>query len=1233
MASKRSQTNREWDSFRPDIERMFSKEMMKLEDIVAWLGQHGFHTNKNKLAYKLNTTWKLRQRAPRGQAGEYWKAASELVMSRQRNGDPATGSLVGGNGQRMRLRNLQRQIRRNVIETHLSNFGPSLQSHTGLSLTLRSPTPERVEFHIRWPSNLPWLASAVQKLQIRADANSQASWPVFHAFPPEAFNLASDELGNAQARKQAVQNLASQIPEEEGDALRRAQVVLSDRTPEALAEALKLLVFKLSNGFINLRGELGSRDLKIFNFLVYLLDHLGITKTPIKLRHEDFTMRAFRDTLYKGIFLSLWTTPLDLLSEVLFDYDKICSAVEWLLRSGQSANTTMDLSTVSRGNGLNIALCLSMGKLANILLDHGVEPLHDHGQSIVFNQIDLHPLFLAVFCLNVLDEATLERIENYGLPHDNLKFDELHPVTMQPRSRTPMMFILDKLSEDHGFSIVQYLFEHVDSSNGVPYREVVNWSDLLVHASFSGRTSILEFLLSRYHLIPHHGHSTIHEFVNLPTKSGITALCAATASKLNSAQTCQILLQNGATVEPQETPSKFQHPLELLLHHYEARGRASRSFVVEYEQTKDLKLFITSNVDLYHPDHPGPSWNEVDLRSMVVEQGHDIPPELVDIAMGLLDVGLLSLILELDPKIRGHNLPSIYNIPKPPLGSDFIYPSTKTKISRREIARLLFEAGAPSSPGDAVLAAFHGDWDLVTRILEYYPTNGSKDLQASIDDWENPVTILEAALLSGSRSVAEKAFTLNPSQFSAGALCAATLEASTSNDHSMVRSLLNNRDKQYPIERSEACMAMTAIGIAAYKGSWELLRLLKAHLPWSKQAFIPDHSTIRTTLRNFPQKLSEFWHSDIEGDAQVFAFKSEMEIFNLFANDHILIPSTLSLLIEEGMEHRIQSLARLGYRVQALPHEYIQPHGCSPLHQAIDKDSASLVQACLDLGLDINGCYQGTVDGIWGSNTACTPLAYSILENRLDIANLLIKNGAYIHSIGNGWYGVTPLQAASSKIELGMAMKLLQLGADTNSPGSYRDSKCALECAASHGRLDMVALLLLNGTDTQNTGRLSYIRAILRASYGGYTQVYELLRSHRPWDATDEELFEHEDLLDGRMLPDGISETTTYDEWKATLESREGASELSASSEEVSGPASKQFMDEDAPTSSALAEDGENAMDVSHPEGVWTVLDDQDLHEKAIVSQTGLVKDVYWGSDVIEGSSSTLTLEELDARI
>lgn len=44
MASKRSQTNREWDSFRPDIERMFSKEMMKLEEIVAWLGEHGFHT-------------------------------------------------------------------------------------------------------------------------------------------------------------------------------------------------------------------------------------------------------------------------------------------------------------------------------------------------------------------------------------------------------------------------------------------------------------------------------------------------------------------------------------------------------------------------------------------------------------------------------------------------------------------------------------------------------------------------------------------------------------------------------------------------------------------------------------------------------------------------------------------------------------------------------------------------------------------------------------------------------------------------------------------------------------------------------------------------------------------------------------------------------------------------------------------------------------------------------------
>ena len=952
-------------------------------------------------------------------------------------------------------------------------------------------------------------------------------------------------------------------------------------------------------------------------------------------------MRAFRDTLYKGIFQSMLTASLDRLSEVQFDYDKVCSAVEWLLRSGQSANTTMHTSSGRLGNGLNIALCLSMGKLANILLDHGVEPMHDHGRWIVFDQIDLHPLFLAVSCLNVLDEATatLERIENYGLPHDNLKFDELHPVTMQPMSRTPMMFILDKLPEDHGFSIVQYLFEHVDSSNGVPYREVVNWSDLLVYASFSGRASILEFLLSRYHLIPHHGHSTIHEFVNLPTKSGITALCAATASKLNSAQTCQILLQNGATVEPQETPSKFQHPLELLLHHYKARGRASRSFVVEYEQTKDLKLFITSNVDLYHPDHPSPSWNEIDLRSMVMEQGHDIPPEMVDIAMGLFDVGLLSLILESDPKIRGHNLPSIYNIPKPPLGPHYwdYLASTETKSSRRDMARLLFKAGAPSSPGDAVLAAFHGDWDLVTRILESDPTNGSKDLQASIDDWENPVTILEAALLSGSRSVAEKVFALNPSQFSAGALCAATLEASTSNDNSMVRSLLNNRDKQYPMERSEACMAMTAIGIAAYKGSWELLQLLKAHLPWSKQAFIPDHSTIRWTLRNIPRKLLEFWHSGIEGDAQVFAFESEINIFNLFANDHILMLSTLSLLIEEGMEHRIQSLARLGYRVQVLPHEYIQPHGWSPLHQAIDTNSASLVQVCLDLGLDINGCYQGITSEDWQLsevvNIVNTPLAHSILKNKLEIANLLINNGACIHRIGNGWSGVTPLQAASRMVELGMAMKLLRLGADPNSPGSYMNPERALELAASCGRLDMVALLLLNGTDTQSTGRLSYIQAARRALDKGCTQVYELLRSHRPWDAADEEIFNSGSIMYFRPPPDGVSKTTTYDEWEASLESREGAPELSAGFEEVGSSGSEQFVDGDAPRSSALAEDAENAMDISYPEGVWTGLDDQPSHEKATVSQKGLVTDAYWGPDVIEGSTSTLTWEELEARI
>ncbi|KAK8108306.1 ankyrin [Apiospora kogelbergensis] len=1102
MSSKRSQRNREWYSFRPDIERMFIKEGRRLEDIVAWLEEHGFHTTKSTLANKLNKAWKLRKRAPRGQAFEHWKATGKLFTSLQQNGDPTTGSLVCGNGQRMRIQNLERQIRRNVIETHLSNFGLTggLQSHTGLSLTFRPPTPKQVEFHIRWPSNLPWLVSAVQKLQIRTDTYSQASGPVLHIFPPEAFNLTSDELSNARSRKQAVQNLASQIPEEEGDALRRAQVVLSDRTAEALAEALKLLVFKLSNGFIKLLGKLELKDLKIFNFLVYLLDHLGITKTPIKLPHEDFTMRAFRDTLYKGIFLSLWTASLDRFTQVQFDYNK---------------------------------------------------------------------------------------------------FVELQSVKGYPVWMTPMMFILDTLSEDHGFSIVQYLFEHVDSSYGFPYRDVVNWSSLLLYASFSGRTSILEFLLSRYHIIPHQGHSTIHEFVNIRTERGITPLCAA-AAKLNSTQTCQILLRNGATDKPEEDYfssalcmarwRRCQDTIELLLHHNKAQGWNYVSPVASKHDDwpNPIEQFIWSMISEYqlHID-TSPPWYQMDLRSIVVK----------------------------GQKHAGGRWRAFF-----------------------------FEAGAPLRPGDAAIAVFHGDWDLATGILKSDPTNVSQYLQASIDDWKTPnwetpdwetsVTLLEAALLSGSRSVAEKVFRLDPSQFSAGALCAATLEASTSKDDSLVRSLLNNRDKHSPLERNEACMAMTAIGIAAYKGSWKLLQLLKAHLPWSKQAIIPDHSTgqmVQETLENLPHTLSEFWHSDIEGDAQIFAFKSEMKIFNLFVNDHILMPSTLSLLIEEGMEHRIQSLVRLGYRVQAVPHEYIQPYGWSPLHQAIDKDNASLVQACLDLGLDINGCYQGTVGDPWGFDTAYTPLTYSILENRLEIANLLITNGACIHRIGNGWHGVTPLQAASRKIDLGMAMKLLQSGADPNYPGSYFYQERALEWAAFYGRLDMVALLLLSGTDTQSTGRLSYIQAARRAIRRGHKQVYELLRSHRPWDAADEELYDRKDLLYYRKLPDGVSNTTSYDEWKASLKSREGTSELIAGSEEVGRPASERFMDEDAPRSSALAEDAENAM--GHPEGVWTGLDDQDLHEKAVVSQMGLVTDAYWGSSVIEGSTSTPTWEELEDRI
>lgn len=100
-----------------------------------------------------------------------------------------------------------------------------------------------------------------------------------------------------------------------------------------------------------------------------------------------------------------------------------------------------------------------------------------------------------------------------------------------------------------------------------------------------------------------------------------------------------------------------------------------------------------------------------------------------------------------------------------------------------------------------------------------------------------------------------------------------------------------------------------------------------------------------------------------------------------------------------------------------------------------------------------------TVDDCKFSNTA---LHTTAVNSQVELAKLLIKNGAGINAIGyEENKGLTPpIVLAAWEGSTVMVEFLLAHGADPNLPAS---AETALYCAAEHGAADKVELLLANG--------------------------------------------------------------------------------------------------------------------------------------------------------------------------
>ncbi|KAK8044029.1 hypothetical protein PG993_004053 [Apiospora rasikravindrae] len=1158
---KRHEKDLRWESFRVDIERKFVRENLSLEDIRSWLQKQGLNVTKHQLNYRLNKVWGLRSKAPRGQAHEFWQSVRQLQASEQ----PDRGGLssfVLNNRQRLKPKHLERQLKRNNIEIHSPFYAgsnasvASTQQDTRLQVALRSPTLERAELTIiPWPQDLPWLVSSFQNLKI--ETSQQAGPPALRAALDisllKVLGIPEHSMNNEWSRARYISSLASQLPgPENGDGEQRPQVIQSGRMEKDLGQHMKLLLANISN---HLLGRYDHSDR--FQLLIDLVEGSGLTKSPLDLHHRDLTLHSVSDALFQGLFRFLCNISFHR-DKLRYDTHRVHRVLIWLLRSGQDPNTPIGLKGNSRKtSGLQISLAIGMSDLALELLAYGASP--DGVKSSTFRPADpiqkcfLHPLYLAIS----YPGPVLTRLESCGAsllgdidisPFSTSSYGVPYARAPDSPDLTSLPFILYVFEDPVTTSIVRYLFDSVDLNGKPVYRGLVDWNMVFLFASGAGDLEVLKFLLARYHIFRSSEYPDISDLINRTSENGLTALHAAVVAKRNSTEICRFLLQHGAILDSDSDllhlacyvgaleTVKFFHQRGMSVNQL-CRTRSGlwnqcddrrRGLDPSRQTPLELTLHLEWNMAQDKDDYFA-------VCGYLINNGSQVPWTMVNVAVNDTNPELLSLALR-----SATNIVDAYQkaSKQSPLSTTLrSILSFKGKDKIRSMSHLLLDAGAQVGAGDAARAAFLGDWNLVTRILDADTQGISRTIVErrrtdyghgeSPDSWIT-TSLLETAILSGSLDVARQAFELSPQQYDAGALCAAaSLAASNLGDYGIVRALLRNRREQQ-ISTEQTLREMTAIGIAAHAEDWELFQLLRYKLPWSDQAIVPYVAELSYAFElQLPTRLGSyarsypfgrtgfvrFWNDGSVGSIQVFAARAKPRIFDLFFNSAF-------------------PLSREGYRTQRVSYDAM----VSPIHTAIYQGDASLVRACLDLGSDINGYdTQHLRAGL--VNQRLSPLTLSIESQHLDIASLLLDKGADVNSPACLECGMTPLQAACITGQIGMVMKLLRLGANHNAPGAVVEGRTALEGAAEYGRLDIVHLLLRVGVETDGSGRTQYIRATLLARYECHIQVQKLLESHRVWTDEDKALWNDTDLRYD-FTPDA-SETSSDDDSEGEEEEEE----------------------------------------------------------------------------------------------
>jgi len=382
-------------------------------------------------------------------------------------------------------------------------------------------------------------------------------------------------------------------------------------------------------------------------------------------------------------------------------------------------------------------------------------------------------------------------------------------------------------------------------------------------------------------------------------------------------------------------------------------------------------------------------------------------------------------------------------------------------------------------------------------------------------------------------------FEFRPYDYCSVGLLMATLVFLKTNDWSLVRFLLGERQKTD--RQASDVFEGTSVAVAAMSGDPELLRLLLLSLPPTRCCAISRSAPLAV----WADSTKPFDVVAIVQDTIASAFFSPETL--RFASPIILPivagqidavvrmmsvgyqPDTLSLLhaMTNGTPSLVKTIISGHHRHLPMPVDDVWS-GWGLLFGAVEAGSDEMLQLLLNDGItgyESSGRIALCEAIKRGENSmtdmlliagagihdpaVCsrqrTALQQAVESRNLDVTRRLLDAGVDVNQAPAPRYGATALQLAAINGQMGVAKLLLEKGAHVNAPGSKKGGRTALEGAAEYGRLDMAQMLLEQGFDTTGRqGRIAYVKAVAYTRERRHIALEHMLRKHRTWTELDE---------------------------------------------------------------------------------------------------------------------------------